>query len=140
MIRFANRFDLETICDLLESYCREYPSDSYKDESTWDREYAKKQVSMLMAGMGFVLIDDKNKGILCAVKVPSFWIKDVFVLQELVWYGLTTRVAVDLINKFIDIGNDMKDSGEVKDVCFTSIKNGKFEKLNVRKAGYNWAI
>jgi len=140
MIRLANKFDLETICDLLEDYCRKYPNDSYKDSNTWNREFAKKQMLPLLAGAGFILIDKNNKGILCAAKVSSFWIPNVFILQEIVWYGLTKRVSVELLNKFLELGNDMKDKGEVQDVCFTCIKEVEFNRFGLKKAGHNWVI
>jgi len=140
MIRYANKFDFEIICDLLQDYCTKYPNDSYKDSATWDREYAKKQLSIILAGAGFILIDDNNKGILAAVKVPSTWIPNVFVLQEIVWYGLTKRITVELLNKFLEIGSDMKDRGEVKDVGFTCNKEVEFNRFGLKKAGHNWVI
>ena len=140
MVRLANKFDLETICDLLQNYCREYPNDSYKNAETWNREFAKKQLFPILAGAGFILIDEKNKGILIAAKVSSFWIPNVYILQELVWFGLTKRVSMELLNKFLEMGDEMKDKGEVQDVCFTCINEVKFERLGLRKAGHNWVI
>ena len=140
MVRQANKFDLETICDLLQDYCVKHPNDSYKDSKTWNREFAKKQLIPILAGAGFILIDENNKGLLIAAKVSSFWIPNVFILQELVWYGLSKRISMELLNKFLEIGDEMKDKGEVADVCFTCINEVKFERLGLKKAGHNWVI
>jgi len=140
MIRYANKFDFETIWELLQDYAKKNPNDSYVDQSTWSKEFVFKQLSVILVGAGFILIDDNKKGMLVAVKVPSTWIPNVFVLQEIVWYGLTKRVTVELLNKFLEIGSDMKDRGEVKDVGFTCNKEVEFNRFGLKKAGHNWVI
>ena len=93
-----------------------------------------------MAGAGFILIDENKKGLLVAAKLSSFWIPNVFILQELVWFGFSKRICMELLNKFLEMGDEMKDKGEVQDVCFTCIKEVDFTKIGLKRAGHNWVI
>jgi hypothetical protein len=138
MIRFANKFDNKTIWELLKDFCYKKQFNVSLDESEWSEEFVNNRLSMIYAGLGFVLI--AKDGILVAVKNPCFWLDNVFVLQEIMWHSKTTKTAVALLEKFIEIGKEMVKSGEVREIHFASFGNADFSKYGAVKHQTAWKI
>jgi hypothetical protein len=138
MIRYANKFDNKAIWELLKDFCYKKQFNVSLDESEWSEEYVNSRLSMIYAGLGFVLIAED--GFLVAIKNPCFWLKDVFVLQELMWHSKSKKTAVALIKKFIEIGKEMVESGIVREIHFSSFDNADFSKYGAIKHQTAWKI
>jgi hypothetical protein len=100
MIRLANKFDNEQIKEFLKDYHREYGNALSHQIDKWSSNYVDDQLAKIYAGLGFVLIEDD--GFLCAMRAPCFWIPNVYVLQETMWYAKSKKTSVMLIKKYIE--------------------------------------
>jgi hypothetical protein len=142
MIRYANKFDLDTIYDLLKDFGKKYNNefDILNCNHDSSKEYVYKQLTNILSGCGFILIAEDKSGVLCAIKNPSLWIKDAFVLQEGMWHGLNKKTTLRLLKKYLEIGKKMKENGEVKEVYFSSYKDIDYKKLKVKKLSYHWVM
>jgi hypothetical protein len=141
MIRYANKFDIDKICDLMMDFGALHTEISFLQ---CNREKSKDKVvahlSALLAGNGFILIAEDFSGVLCALKTPSLWIKDVFILQETMWHGLNKKTTLRLLKKYLEIGKEMKSNGIVQDVYFSSYENIDYTKLKVKRLSYHWGM
>jgi hypothetical protein len=142
MIRYANKFDIDKICDLIRDFGL-----LHKEECNFlqcDQEESKDKVVShllsLLAGSGFILIAEDFSGVLCALKTPSLWIKDAFILQETMWHGLNKKTTLRLLKKYLEVGEEMKANGIVQDVYFSSYKDIDYSKLKVKRLSYHWGI
>lgn len=138
MIRIANKFDSKKIYELLQDFCYVKKFKVHENESEWSEEFVNQRLSMIFSGLGFVLLADD--GLLVAVRNPCFWLKDTFVLQEIMWHSKTKKTAVALIKKFLEIGQEMVEKGEVKEIHFACFGDTDFGKFGARKHQTAWKI
>jgi hypothetical protein len=59
MIREANKFDIEGIIRMLKNYREAAPLDVLKYAN--DEEYIERMITEIIAGMGFVLVSEKDE-------------------------------------------------------------------------------
>jgi len=139
-IRFGNKFDVELICTLLLEFVDEnkhqFTTLNLKDAQS--KEYVVQRITEVLAGQGFILICPD--GLIVAIKAPSFWLKDVYSLQEVIWYGRNRKTTLKLLKAYLEVGEKMKQSGEVQDVYFGSYKDVNFETLKAKRLSYHWMI
>ena len=142
MIRYANKFDLDTIYDLLKDFGKKYNNefDILNCNHDSSKEYVYKQLTNILSGYGFILIAEDKSGVLCALKTPSLWIKDAFILQEGMWHGFNKKTTLKLLKKYLEIGKQMKEDGIVKEVYFSSYTDIDYKKLKVKKLSYHWVM
>ena len=138
MIRYANKFDNHKIWELLKDFCYKKQFNVSLNESEWSEDFVNKRLSMIYAGLGFVLIAED--GFLVAIKNPCFWLDNVFVLQEIMWHSKSKKTAVALLKKFMEIGKEMVKSGEVREIHFASFEDSDFEKYGAIKHQTAWKI
>lgn len=142
MIRYANKFDIDKICDLMRNFGllhkQEFGFFQCNQEDSKSKVVA--QLSNILAGTGFILIAEDFSGVLCAVKTPSLWMKDSFILQETMWHGLNKKITLRLLKKYLEIGEKMKNDGIVQDVYFSSYKDIDYTKLKVKRLSYHWVM
>lgn len=138
MIRLANKFDNTKIWELLQDFCHQKRFNVSLDQSQWSESFVNQRLSMIYAGLGFVLIADD--GFLVAIKNPCFWLDGVFVLQEIMWHSKNKKTAVKLLKRFIEIGKEMIQTGEVKELHFASFENADFSKYGAAKHQTAWKI
>ena len=139
MIRFANKYDNDTIKDLLIDFYKTYHHQLAVDTSKWSATHVDKVLAQVYAGLGFVLIDTDEKGFLVALRTPCLWIPDTYQLQEAMWHGKTKRVQVELLKQYLAIAQMMKETGKVQEYYFNSYGLSDFSAYNVKQIGHLWS-
>lgn len=140
MIRFANKFDFSIMYEILEHFCKTHRFEILKDEAKWNKDYVFKQLSMILAGAGFILIAENGSGFLVAMKAPCFFIEDAFSLHEIIWHAKNDKTSLKLFKKFIEIGNEMKKTGEIKEAHFSCFTDSDFSRYGATKLQNTWKI
>jgi hypothetical protein len=140
MIRQASKFDNDYIIDLLIEYQNINNHAQGLDRENWSREFVHEKLNKIHAGAGFVLVDDELNGVLCAVKSPSFWVKNTFILQEALWYARSSKLALKLLKEYIKIGKELIRDGLVSELHFSSYGNANFNKLGAKQESTHWII
>ena len=73
MIRYANKYDIDKIIELLKDFAIKTDSQLKGNPLDWSKTYVMQLITNIMAGQGFILIDDEQTGILIAFKNHCFW-------------------------------------------------------------------
>lgn len=140
MIRKANKFDIPAIEQLARDFCKEYQFSVYENETNWSPDYLKHQILCVLAGAGICLISEKLDGVFIALKTPSFWIPNTYTLQEMIWYGKNKKVTLQLLKEYLKLGKEMKQSGQIKELYFSSYSESNYEKYGVKKLCNHWIL
>ena len=138
MIRFGNKFDNEKIKEFLIAFHEQSPNKLSMQKEHWSSKFVDDQLARIYAGVGFVLIADD--GFLCAFKSPCFWIPNVWILQETMWFAKNKKTSVQLLKKYIEIGNEMKKDEKIVEVHVSSFSNVDLSKLGAKKISNDWVI
>lgn len=139
MIRIANKYDNDTIKDLLIDFYKTYHHKLAVDTSKWSATHVDKVLAQIYAGLGFVLIDNDGEGFLVAIRTPCLWIPDTYQLQEAMWHGKTKRVQLELLKQYLTIAESLKKQGKVQEYYFNSYGASDFSKYNVKQIGHLWS-
>lgn len=86
MIRFASKVDVPVLVEMMRKYADESPIEALRKKESHDRDYTKGVLEQLIIGRGFVLIDDKMRGMLAAMIAPNFWCPSVSEVKEIAWW------------------------------------------------------
>lgn len=86
MIRLANKFDLDACVEMMRRYAEESPIAKLGQGCNHDSDYVKQFLFSLIAGRGFIYIDDNMKGMIAAIVVPNVWCPGVNEVKELAWW------------------------------------------------------
>lgn len=140
MIRYANKFDNEAIKAILIDFALTIENGFSMDSEKWDLKHIEMQLTRIYAGLGFVLIDEKQTGILVAVKAPSFWFPDQYALYEMMWHSLDRKVAVELLDAYIAIGREKIAKEEIVEVHFSSFTDADYSRKGARKFHTDWVM
>jgi len=95
---------------------------------------------MVLAGIGFILIAEDGSGFLVAMKAPCFFIEDAYSLHEIIWHSKNDKTSLKLFKRFIEIGNQMKESGEIKEAHFSCFTDSDFSRYGATKLQNTWKI
>lgn len=140
MIREANKFDLPKLIELVKQFAIEYDNVLTSQPINWSKTHVETIFSHIFAGLGFVLIDEKNDGILVACKTPSFWIPNMYQLHEVLLRSNNKITTVKLIKEYINRAQDMIDSGQVTNAIIAAHPSVDYAKLGATKMEVNWEI
>ena len=110
------------------------------DPFNWSKTYTDQLLATLYAGRGFVLIDEKQTGILVAAKFQSFWRQDKIQLQEIMLHSDNKFVIVRLIKEYIKIAKEMLNTGEINQAIMASYEDLGFERFGMIKLEQHWEI
>lgn len=86
MIRKANKFDMDECVEMMRHYAAESPVRVLADPDNHDESHIRSIFTMLMAGRGFILIDDDYRGMLVAAIVQNLWCPKIKEVKELAWW------------------------------------------------------
>lgn len=86
MIRLANKFDLDACVEMMRKYAQESPIAKLSQNSNHDSSYVKEFLFSLIAGRGFIYVDDDYKGMIAAIVTPNLWCPGVNEVKELAWW------------------------------------------------------
>ena len=140
MIRFANKYDNDKIIELLKDFAIKSNNPMTNNPLAWSKTYVEQVLATLYAGHGFVLIDDKQTGILVAARTQCFWLKDIYQLQEVMLHGKNKYVLFKLIKEYIKIAKDMLSKNEIQHAVMASYNDVKFEKYGMVQFEQHWEI
>jgi hypothetical protein len=140
LIRFANKYDNDKIIELLKDFAIKSNNPITNNPLVWSKTYIEQILASLYAGHGFVLIDDKQTDILIVAKTESFWLQNVWQLQEVMLTENNKFVVVKLIKEYIRIAKDMISKGEITQAIMASYKDLGFERYGMVKLELHWEI
>ena len=148
MIRYGNKFDTETIWELLLAYRDEAPIAFIK--SACDKDHIITILSALFSGAGTVILsfadDGVANGMIIGILNPNVWDPKFITLQELAfWVRPDARggsTAHRLLTKFIEHGNDLKERGVVSKIFMNRFDGSKvsYERFGFTKIEETWML
>ena len=140
MIRFANKFDNDKIIELIKEFASNIDSPLASNPLTWSKTHCEHILAMLYAGLGFVLIDDEQTGILIAVKSKYIWNNNIIQLQEIMLTAKTNIIRARLIKEYIKISKDMLNKNEVNQAVMSSFVGIDLSKFGLKQLESKWEI
>jgi hypothetical protein len=140
LIRQANKYDIDKIIDLLKDFAIKTDSQLKGSPLDWSKTYVMQLITNIIAGQGFILIDDKQTGILIAFKNHCFWNDKSIQLQEVMLHGYNKFVIARLIKEYIKIAKELLNKKEINQATMSSYNDLKFERYGMQKLEYTWEI
>lgn len=140
MIRLANKYDIQDIIRLLKEFAVTSDNAMTKLPLLWSKTYIEGVLASVLAGKGFILIDENKTGILVAVRNPCFWIGNVYQLQEVMLYSENKILMYRLIKEYVKIAREMIANGEIVQAVMSSYKDDGFEQIGLKKLEVHWSI
>ena len=140
MIRYANKYDIDKIIELLKDFAIKTDSQLKGNPLDWSKTYVMQLITNIMAGQGFILIDDEQTGILIAYKNHCFWNDKSIQLQEVMLHGYNKFVIARLIQEYIKIAKQLLRKKEINQATMSSFNDLKFERYGMKKLEYTWEI
>lgn len=140
MIRQANKYDIDKIIELLKDFAIKTDSQLKGSPLDWSKTYVMQLITNIIAGQGFILIDDKQTGILIAFKNHCFWNNKSIQLQEVMLHGYNKFVIARLIKEYIKIAKELLNKREINQATMSSYNDLKFERYGMNKLEYIWEI
>lgn len=138
MIRHATKYDIIELVEMVREYAKEFPSELARQEIWFDENYIKQVLMTMIAGRGFVLVDDEYKGFLAAIVTPNMWFPKLTELCELAWWVKPefrkTTVGGKLWIAFDKEANSMKQTGRINYIR-TALTVGS-PAIDYEKRGY----
>jgi hypothetical protein len=138
MIRKATPFDMPALIALMRGYVSEAPLDVLKEDEFHDQPHVQALLASLMAGRGFILIDDAGRGFIAAVINSNVWCPSLMELHELAWWVQPEHrggtLGGRLWKEFDLLAQDYLACGRAQVVCSSTISNSP--KINYMKRGY----
>lgn len=140
MIRYANKYDIDKIIELLKEFAIQTKSSLAKNPLTWSKTYVMQVITNILAGQGFILIDEKQTGILVAIKTPTLWNNQSYQLQEVLLYGKTNIIVARLIKEYIKISKQMLNNNEINQAVIGSYMDINLSKFGLTQLQIHWEI
>jgi N-acetylglutamate synthase-like GNAT family acetyltransferase len=140
LIRQANKYDIDKIVELLKDYAIQSNNQLKGSPLDWSKTYVIQVITNIMAGQGFILIDDKQTGILVAYKSHCFWNDKSIQLQEVMLHGYNKFVITRLIKEYTKIAKELLRKREINQATISSYNNLKFERYGMKLIEYHWEI
>lgn len=140
MIRYANKYDINKIIELLKDFAINTESQLKGNPLDWSKTYVMQLITNIIAGQGFILIDDEQTGILIAYKNHCFWNDKSIQLQEVMLHGYNKFVIARLIKEYIKIAKELLRKREINQATMSSYDDLKFERYGMQKLEYTWEI
>jgi hypothetical protein len=138
LIRFAKKYDIPRLLEIVESYAFENPIDILTKTENHFPRYVEELLFSIIQGRGFILIDNNMTGALIAIRQNNIWSPKVKELHELLWWvepqHRNGMVGGRLWKEFDKLATQMLDKGDVN-VVFTSVQ-GKGPIIDYTKRGY----
>lgn len=146
MIREANKFDVDSIIEMLKHYREAAPLDvlRYAD----DEEYIRRMITEIIAGMGFILVSEKDSvptGMLIAALIPNVWNPKTNQCSEVAyWVEPEHRggtAGFRLISAYVKKCEEWKRQGKIHFYTMTKMNNSpnlKYNKFGFEKLEETW--
>lgn len=86
MIRLATRYDIPRLLEIVEAYAYENPIQALAKQHNHFPRYVEELLFSIIAGRGFIYIDNNMRGAIIAIKQGNIWSPKVKELNELLWW------------------------------------------------------
>lgn len=133
MIRLANKFDIAACVEMMRHYAAEAQIDVLADTAAHDDDHVRELLTSLIAGRGFVLIDDKQRGMLAAIIQRNFWCPSVIELHEVAWWVHPDHrhrsIGGRLFKAFDAQAQILRDNGRVNVVFLSLLEQSPIKAL-----------
>lgn len=136
-MRYATKFDSDLIYSLMCEFAKN-KDNPLTNSKLWTRSHVQKVITEIMAGKGFILLD--NGGLLIALKVPILWIENAFQLHEVMLYSNNKFSTLRLIKGYITAARGMITRGEVMQATLSTFNDDHLERLGLKRLEQHWAI
>lgn len=138
MIRDAYRHELPELVEMMRGYASEAPAGVLGNPEAHDADHVAQVLFGLMAGRGFIVVDDQLRGFLAAIVTPNFWCPKVKELKELAWWVKPEyrngSLGGRLWHEFNYRATEMLDEGRIDMACTSVLANSPL--LDYTKRGY----
>lgn len=143
MIRQANKYDKDTIKELLRQFRDEAPIQEFKQFE--NVQWIDSLIDCILAGSGIIYIDDQKRGMIIGLITPVIWDNTTFQMNELAWYvkpqSRHTTIGYRLLKSYIAHGEQLQKAGRIKTFTLAKLTNSpniKYEKYGFRKLDEIW--
>lgn len=140
MIRQANKYDIDKIIDLIKDFAIQSNNPMAHDPIKWSKTHVIQVITNILAGHGFILIDEEQTGILIALKLECMWCKGIYQLQEVLMHGYNKIVMARLIKEYARIADCMIVDGEIFEAIIGSYGDTNLEKFGMEKIQNLWRV
>ena len=124
MIREANKHDMPALLQMMRDYSTQTPVPALQAAAAHDEAHVANLMMQMMAGRGFVLIDNESRGFIAALITTNVWCPEVYELHELAWWVKPEHrngtVGGRLWKEFDRLATDLIDDGRI-DVAVTAV-------------------
>ena len=124
MIREANKHDMPELLQMMRDYSTQTPVPALQAAAAHDEAHVSNLMMQMMAGRGFVLIDNESRGFIAALITTNVWCPEVYELHELAWWVKPEHrngtVGGRLWKEFDRLATDLIDDGRI-DVAVTAV-------------------
>ena len=124
MIREANKHDMPALLQMMRDYSTQTPVPALQAAAAHDEAHVANLMTQMMAGRGFVLIDNESRGFIAALITTNVWCPEVYELHELAWWVKPEHrngtVGGRLWKEFDRLATDLIDDGRI-DVAVTAV-------------------
>jgi hypothetical protein len=135
-MRYATKYDMPHLIQMMKAYADEAGIETLKQNQ--NESHVKQLFYQMIAGRGFVLIDDQLRGFLAAYVTRNFWNSSVKELHEVAWWVepefRETSVGGKLWLRFNKLAQDMLNQKRVQIVCTSLMPNSP----NIDYTRYNF--
>ena len=138
MIREANKHDMPQLLQMMRDYSTQTPVPALQAAAAHDEAHVANLMMQMMAGRGFVLIDNESRGFIAALITKNIWCPEVYELHELAWWVKPEHrngtVGGRLWKEFDRLATDLIDDGRI-DVAVTAVMANN-SWIDYTKRGY----
>lgn len=139
MIREANKHDMPELLQMMRDYSTQTPVPALQAAAAHDETHVANLMMQMMAGRGFVLIDNESRGFIAALITTNVWCPEVYELHELAWWVKPEHrngtVGGRLWKEFDRLATDLIDDGRI-DVAVTAVMANN-TWIDYTKRGYS---
>lgn len=138
MIRLATRYDIPRLLEIVEAYAYENPIKCLGKQHNHFPKYVEELLYSIIAGRGFIYIDNNMRGAIVAIKQGNVWSPKVKELNELLWWvepeHRNGTIGGRLWKAFDERAEAMLKAGDIDFVVTSISANGPL--IDYTKRGY----
>ncbi|HSG62696.1 MAG TPA: hypothetical protein VLA24_14805 [Pseudomonadales bacterium] len=138
MIRLATRYDIPRLLEIVEAYAYENPIKCLGKSHNHFPKYVEELLFSIIAGRGFIYIDNNMRGAIIAIKQGNVWSPKVKELNELLWWVepeyRNGTIGGRLWKAFDERAEEMLKAGDIDFVVTSISANGPL--IDYTKRGY----
>lgn len=138
MIRLATRYDIPRLLEIVEAYAYENPIKCLGKTHNHFPKYVEELLFSIIAGRGFIYIDNNMRGAIVAIKQGNVWSPKLKELNELLWWVepeyRNGTIGGRLWKAFDERAEAMLKAGDIDFVVTSISANGPL--IDYTKRGY----